>query len=238
MQSPTVRTCLADAASCWQLTTADANRMGDGKEITFYKFQIWWYNEKERKPPKFWAVRSFTYREGTDGEPVADKCISEIQELIADGTITEKTFIWTDEFDEFRPLSTCRKIKELQNALAAKYCSSMIYRDEDAQASGETPPTEVRELIRTGVISEDSKVKSGADAAGEEGEHGLGGQLADWTPLADVKHVFGLAEYMPLADDGGGIVADDGPDLALLSKSLEKEFNLTAWSNHEGLREG
>ena len=47
--------------------------MGDGKEITFHKFQIWWYNEKERKPPKFWAVRSFTYREGTDGEPVADK---------------------------------------------------------------------------------------------------------------------------------------------------------------------
>ena len=63
--------------------------------------------------------------------------------------------------------------------------------------------------------------------------------------FARAELVRSAAQYAlgTVAKDGGentsrGIVADDGPDLALLSKSLEKEFNLTAWSNHEGLREG
>ena len=45
----------------------------------------------------FWAVRSFTYKqgEGGDAEKVEDLCICEVQELIAAGTITDETEILT-----------------------------------------------------------------------------------------------------------------------------------------------
>jgi hypothetical protein len=78
-----------------KLTRGNATAEVDG--ISFAKFSMWRLNEMDRKPPSFWAVRSFTYKqgEGGDAEKVEDLCICEVQELIAAGTITDETEILT-----------------------------------------------------------------------------------------------------------------------------------------------
>lgn len=213
-------------------TDAIFDRLDSGNEQTtgemsFHGFMRWWFNEKDKKPPKFWSVRSFSYKEG-EGEfkkKVDDLCIAEVQELIASGAISEETEILTDQFDSWKILKDARKIVELNLALTAKYSSSMIFLEEDGSESPETSPAEMRDYIRDSVINEETKVKTGAGAAGAEASNGLGGIISEWMPLSEVKHVFGLAEYMPLATDKGGIVFDEadfqGPDISELAKSME-----------------
>jgi hypothetical protein len=96
---------------------------------------------------------------------------------------------------------------------------------------------DMRDFIRNSVINEESKVKTGPAAqAAEGGDPDM--VLSDWVALGEAKHVFGLAEYMPLADDSGGIVVSDdqGPDVKKLAASMQTDFNKQAWAS--GLDEG
>lgn len=219
---------------------------GDGA-VSFFEFSKWWLNEKTRKPPEFWAVRSFSYK-SSDGNAVEDLSIIELQKLIAAGTITAETGVSTDEFSNFITLQKCRRIKELNKALAACYCATLVYLQDSGMPSDELSGAEACALIREGKITENTKVKSGSKVPTSlkstsvmDVIAGAKMEVSDWTPLVEVKHIFGLADYMPLESDVGGVEAVNGDVCASiddLAASLEASFGKTSWKGGESSGEG
>ena len=219
--------------------------------ISFFEFQRWWLNEKSRKPPQFWAVRSFSYKEkvpkGEKAPPqVDDLCICEIQALIEAGTIGDETLIYCDEFSNFLALKKCRKIKELAQALDAAYCEKLHYQipaglQGGGNESAEVSVFDLMKLIRDGTVNEDTKVRSADTVRQQKGGGGVTAMMAalkmfvpHLQPLSEVKHVFGLADYMPVAFDMGGVVNEsNGGETAAkmddLAKSMEASFAKSSW---------
>merc|ERR1711998_289734 len=148
-------------------------------------------DEDEDDPVALWAQQSFEYK-GRDGSTCSGSvCISELQEMLAGGSITSDTRIFCDEFDVFETISAARASKPtLAAALDREYWSSMQYANADGELGAPVPIVKVRQLVREETIDDETLV--------------LGGDMAKPQPLGQVRTKFGLAAWMePLDSDGG-----------------------------------
>eukprot|EP01052_Picozoa_sp_SAG31_P008083 SAG31_NODE_399_length_16247_cov_19.137540_11_plen_526_part_00 len=195
-------------------TFAEMDTDGDGT-ISFSEFNAWWLTEKTRRTPEFWAVRSYSYRESSTSLETADLSIREVQKLAHTGVITGSTLIWSDEFAKFISFSDCKKIRELNIALENNYCEKLVYRHDSGTSSEPISTDEALVMLHSGILTEDTEVMTASDnhlvsnSDILDAVRSMVNKCETWTPLSDVKHLFGFAEYIPLDLDSGGVDVEE-----------------------------
>ena len=173
---------------------------------------------------------------------VDDLSIREVQALVQAGTIKGGTMVWADQFAKFIPYFECKQINELSQALEMKYCDKLVYRQESGEPSAPVTTEEAMQMIRSGKLDEDTAIMTASDnhlvssTNILETVRAMKRKVDKWTPLGEVKHVFGLAEYIPLADDDGGVAHEKelgspraGAAVEGFASNLESMFEATAW---------
>ena len=153
----------------------------------------------------FWALQSYKYKGEGKGSTTSDwLCIGELQELMSNGELEDNTPIFTERFDDFRPISD---VVEAEDAFAAAlewdYHQELMYVDDEQEESEEIPLVTVRELVRSGEVRNPHPILTQSPP----NPHPILSQLTDetmvwtaafanWATLSETRWQFGLAEVM------------------------------------------